>query len=269
MGKISAVPAPSRAIRVSPTAWALALDAVPRLPRTAEGLTRQPATTTATRLPEDLNAATREDAWNELQGLGVAEGTALSPEWADALQAALRPVTLLRLSAAYLGIACNSDFSISGAQGVAVLRRSPIGPDDDGGLRDLAHEPALEVALFDVAHIWGAIAPVLPPLAELRADAAQVRGTLVDEAPRIPLTPAEAANIPEEAILSAAMTTHIGDTRQVWAARWSVNEGTLYSTRTTHGAVILTPQHPGHVAREITYALAGAYRFAAGVSASA
>ncbi|WP_309070175.1 hypothetical protein [Arthrobacter sp.] len=268
MGKISAVPAPSRAIRVSPTAWALALDAVDPVQVTAHGSTHQSAGSQAKKSIKNLDAETREDAWKELQGLGVAEGKVLSRVWADALQAVLRPVTLLRLSAAYLGIACNSDFSISGAQGVAVLRRSTIGPGNDGGLRALAHEPALEVALFDVAQIWGAIAPVLPPLAELRADAVQVRGTS-DDAPRIPLSPAEAANIPEEAILSAAMTTRAGSRRQVWAARWSVSEGTLYSTRTPHGAVILTPQHPGHVAREITYALAGAYEFAAGVSASA
>lgn len=263
------MPAPSRAIRVSPTAWALALDAVPPAAESSGGSTHHPASAAAARLIEDLSAATRQAAWKELQGLGVAEGEALSQEWADALQSVLRPVTLLRLSAAYQGIACNSDLSISGPQGAAVLRRSTIGPDDDRGLRTLAHEPALEVALFDVAHIWGAIAPVLPPLPELRADAAQLRGSLMDGTPRIPLTPAEAANIPEEAILSAAMTTRASGSRQVWAARWSVSEGMLYSTRTAHGAVILTPQRPGHVAREITYALAGADEFAAGVSASA
>ena len=127
----------------------------------------------------------------------------------------------------------------------------------------------IELSLCEVPQIWGAIAPVLPPLPELRADAVHAPNPLSDNTPRIPLTPAEAANVPEEAILSAAMTTNAGGTRQVWAARWSVSEGTLYSTRTAHGAVILTPQHPGHVAREITYALAGAYEFAAGVSASA
>ncbi|WP_323960324.1 hypothetical protein GC088_02425 [Arthrobacter sp. JZ12] len=164
---------------------------------------------------------------------------------------------------------CNSDFSIAGGQGIAVLRRSTIEPDGDGGFRTISHEPALEIALFDVAHIWGAIAPVLPPLDELRQDAANHSGTAEAGIVRIPLTPAEAAAVPEEAILAASMTTRSGESRQVWAGRWSVSRGTLYSVRTADGAAILTPQNPGHVAREITFALAGAYEFAAGGSLSA
>lgn len=260
MGIISAVPAPSSAFKVSPTAWAVALDAASR---EAAPATPGSGDTPPSRLPENLDRAGRANAWAELQELGVASGAHLVPAWTDALQLALRPVTLLRLSAAYLGMGCNSDFNIAGAQGLAVLRRSTIEPDDDGGFRTIAHEPALEIASFDVAHVWGAIAPVLPPLAELRQDAAPAPGSGGHRA-RIPLTPAEAAAVPEEAVLAAAMTTRAGEARQAWAARWSVSEGSLYSVRTAEGATILTPQEPGHVAREITFALAGAYEFAAG-----
>lgn len=264
MGKIPTVPAPSRVVRLSPPAWALALDAAnrkhlpgddPAVPSSADAAS---GATTATRLPGSDGLGGRGSAWAELQRQGVADGGELVGEWADALAAALRPVILLRLSAAFLGRACNSDFAIAGARGVAVLRRSTIEPDDDGGLRTVSREPALEIAVFDLEHIWGAITPVLPPLLELRAAAEEAGTPPSGNVPRIPLTPAEAALVPEDAILSAAITTRAGAGRKVWAARWSVGQGTLYSTRTANGAVILTPQQPGHVAREITSALAGA-----------
>lgn len=270
MGIISAVPAPSRAIRVSPTAWALALDAATRdVPPLTTGRAENSPAPRVARLPHDLAPAARAEAWAELQELGVAKGSDVVPVWREALQTALTPVTILRLSAAYLGMGCNSDFSISGARGVAVLRRSTLEPDGEGGFRTIAHEPALEIALFDVAQIWGVIAPVLPPLTELRQDAAQDSAAAEHNVARIPLTPAEAAAVPEEAVLAAAMTTRAGESRQAWAGRWSVSRGTLYSVRTADGAAILTPQNPGHVAREITFALAGAYEFAVGGPRSA
>ncbi|GAB3546930.1 hypothetical protein GCM10027404_08050 [Arthrobacter tumbae] len=211
-----------------------------------------------------------EDGWAELNTLGVASGTALTPRWHAALQEFLSPVILLRLSAAYNGVGANSDLTLTADRGVCVHRRSTIETDDAGSIRAGDHEPSLEVALFDAEYIWGAISRVLPPLTELRADAVHARTGSGDTVVHMPLTPPEAAAVvPEEAILSAAMTTRAGQSRQVWAGRWSVSEGTLYSVRTTDGALLLTPQRPGYVAREITFALAGAYEFVAGATASA
>lgn len=267
MGILSAVPPPSHVVRISPTAWALALSAA------SAGLphhTEDPPGTRAAHILDALDEPAREDGWAELDRLGVATGTELTPQWRTGLQELLSPVILLRLSAAYSGVGANSDFTISGDRGVCVHRRSTIETDDDGGIRTTGHEPSLEVALFDVEHIWGAISRILPPLTELRADAAHARTDSGDTVVHMPLTPPEAAAVAsEEAILSAAMTARVGESRQVWAGRWSVSEGTLYSVRTTDGALLLTPQRAGHVAREITFALAGAYEFIAGAAASA
>lgn len=267
MGKLSTVPSPSHIIRVSPTAWALALQAA------AVGHhdhTEDLPGARATRILDDLSTSEREHGWAELCLLGVASGTELTPQWRGPLQALLAPVTLLRLSAAYNGVGANSDFMITGDSGVCVHRRSTIETDDDGGIHTTGHEPSLEVALFDAEHVWGAVSRVLPPCAELRADAVRARGDEGDNVLQMPLTPSEAAAVvPEDAILSAAMTTRAGESRQVWAGRWSVSNGTLYSVRTTDGALLLTPQRAGHVAREITFALAGAYEFVAGAAASA
>ncbi|WP_299168331.1 hypothetical protein [uncultured Arthrobacter sp.] len=251
----SSVPPPSHVIRVSPAAWALALSSVSGI---------QPGHT------DELDGPVREAAWAELNRLGVAAGTELTPRWCEPLREVLSPVTLLRLSAAYNGVGANTDFTITGNRGVCVHRRSTIETDDDGGIRTTGHEPSLEVALFDTEHIWGAVSRVLPPLAELRADAVLARTDAGDNVVHMPLTPSEAAAVvPEEAILSAAMTTRSGESRQVWAGRWSVSQGTLYSVRTTDGALLLTPQRAGHVAREIVFALAGSYEFLAGAAASA
>lgn len=202
--------------------------------------------------------------------LGVASGDDLASPWRSALKDVPAPAILLRLSTAYNGVGANSDFTVAGHHGVCVHRRSTIETVDDGGLRTTGYEPSLEVALFDTEHIWGAISRVLPPLAELRTDAAQARPAAGDNVIQMPLTPSEAAAVvPEEAILSAAMTTRAGEDRQVWAGRWSVSRGTLYSVRTTDGALLLTPQRAGQVAREVTFAIAGAYEFLAGAPASA
>lgn len=249
------MPPPSHVIRLSPAAWALALSSVS---------STQPGHTA------ELGRPAREAAWVELNRLGVAAGTELTSQWREPLREVLTPVTLLRLSAAYNGVGANTDFTITADRGVCVHRRSTIETDDDGGIRTTGHEPSLEVALFDTEHIWGAVSRVLPPLAELRADAVHARTHSGDNVVHMPLTPSEAAAVvPEEAILSAAMTTRSGESRQVWAGRWSVSQGTLYSVRTTDGALLLTPQRAGHVAREIVFALAGAYEFLAGAAASA
>ena len=261
------MPSPSHIIRVSPTAWALALNAASagRLDHTED-----PPSARAAGILNDLDTSAIENGWAELHRLGVAAGSELTPPWREPLQELLAPVTLLRLSAAYNGVGANSDFTVTGDRGVCVHRRSTIETDDDGGIRTTGHEPSLEIALFNVEHIWGAISRVLPPLAEFRADAVHARTDGGDNVLHMPLTPLEAAAVvPEEAILSAAMTTHAGESRQVWAGRWSVSEDTLYSVRTTDGALLLTPQSAGHVAREITFALAGAYQFVAGATASA
>lgn len=267
MGILSAVPPPSRVVRVSPTAWALALSAASAGP---QHHTEDSRSAGAARVLDALDKSAREDGWAELDRLGVSTGTELTPPWRASLQELLSPVILLRLSAAYNGVGANSDFTISGDRGVCVHRRSTIEMDDDGGIRTTGHEPSLEVALFNVEHIWGAISRILPPLAELRADAVHARSDSGDTVVHMPLTPPEAAAVvPEEAILSAAMTSRAGESRQVWAGRWSVSGGTLYSVRTTDGALLLTPQRDGHVAREITFALAGAYEFVAGAAESA
>lgn len=266
MGNLSAVPPPSHVVRVSPTAWALALNAASA---GQPGHTEDPPSSTAGIL-DGPDESARQDGWAELQRLGVAAGTELAHPWREFLQELPAPAILLRLSAAYNGVGANSDFAVTGNRGVCVHRRSTLETDDDGGIRTTGHEPSLEVALFNVEHIWGAISRVLPPLTELRADAVQARGDQGDNVLHMPLTPLEAAAVvPEEAILSAAMTTHAGGSRQVWVGRWSVSEGTLYSVRTTDGAFLLTPQRAGHVAREIIFALAGAYKFVAGAAASA
>ena len=255
MGNITTVPPPSHVVRVSPAAWALALNSASAA---------QPGHRV------DLSTPAPENGWAELNSLGVATGTELTPRWHAALQEFLSPVILLRLSAAYNGVGANSDLTITADRGVCVHRRSTIETDDAGGIRTTGHEPSLEVALFDVEHMWGAVTRVLPPLAQLRADAVHARADSGDNIVTMPLTPSEvSAVVPEEAILSAALTTRAGESRQVWAGRWSVSEGTLYSVRTTDGALLLTPKRAGHVAREITFALAGAYEFIAGASASA
>lgn len=259
------MPPPHHVIRLSPSAWALALSAA------ASGLPESgdpPVGGRAARILSELDHAAVQDGWTELHREGVADGSGLAGRWREALQEVLAPVTLLRLSAAYNGIGANSDLTITAGRGVCVHRRSTLETDPDGGLRTTGHEPSLEIALFDAGSAWGAIRRVLPPLKKLRADAAQAGTVHADNALQLPLTPAEAAGLaPEEVILSAAMTTRAGDTRQVWAGRWSVCGGTLYSVRTADGALLLTPQRAGHVAREITFALAGAYQFISGAAA--
>ncbi|WP_026544661.1 hypothetical protein [Arthrobacter sp. 35/47] len=267
MGIPSAVPPPHHVIRLSPAAWALALSAA------ASGLPDDgdhSAGGRAAHVPSELDPAAVQDGWAELGREGVADGSGLVSRWREPLQEVLAPVTLLRLSAAYNGVGANSDLSITADRGVCVHRRSALEPDSDGGLRTTGHEPSLEVALFSAGSAWGAISRVLPPLDELRADAAQAGPVHGDSILQLPLTPSEAAGLgPEEAILSAAMTTRAGEGRQVWAGHWSVCGGRLYSVRTAGGALLLTPQRAGHVAREITFALAGAYQFIAGAAASA
>lgn len=255
MGNLSTVPPPSHVVRLSPAAWSLALSSA----------------STAQSGHTDPSSAPAPDAgWAELNSLGLATGTELSSRWHTALQEFLSPAILLRLSAAYNSVGANSDLTLTADRGVCVHRRSTVETDNDGSIRARGHEPSLEVALFDAENIWGAISRVLPPLPELRADAVHARTDSGDTVVHMPLTPSEAAAVvPEEAILSAAMTTRAGQSRQVWAGRWSVSESTLYSVRTTDGALLLTPQRAGHVAREITFALAGAYEFVAGAAASA
>lgn len=261
------MPPPHHVIRLSPAAWAIALSAA------ASGLPDSgdpPAGDRAAHVLGELDPAAVQDGWAELRREGVADRSGLVPRWRKPLQEVLAPVTLLRLSAAYNGVGANSDLTITADRGVCVHRRSALEPDSDGGHRTIGHEPSLEVALFDAGSVWGAISRVLPPLDVLRADAAQARTVHGDNPLQLPLTPSEAAGLgPEEAILSAAMTTRAGGNRQIWAGRWSVCSGTLYSVRTADGALLLTPQRAGHVAREITFALAGAYQFIAGAAASA
>jgi hypothetical protein len=261
------VPSPSHIIRVSPTAWALALHAASE-GQAAEAEDR--TGTRATRILENLSPSASEDGWAELDRQGVAVGTGLTPHWRESLQQLTAPAILLRLSAAYNGVGTNSDFAITGDHGVCVHRRSTIKPSDHAAIHTTGHEPSLEVALFDTEHIWGAISRVLPPFAEFRADSVHARTDPGGKLLRLPLTPSEAAAVvPEDAILSAVLTTRTEENRQFWAGRWSVSEGTLYSVRTTDGAVILAPRRAGHVVREITSALAGACEFVAGAAAGA
>lgn len=253
MGTFTSVSGPDHVVRVSPTAWALALSTAGKL-SIPEGPTPPGL---AALQPDALGAA-----WGELGSAGIAEGSSLSPVWQDALHLVLNPVTLLKFEARYNDVGGNSDVSIDGARGVCVHTRRTVESTNDGGFRTVAHEPAVEISLFDVASVWGAIARTLPPLQQVRADAVHARSVLAENVVRIDADAGTAVQ-PEEASVSAAMTTRAGAGRQVWAARWSVSGAKLHSVGLRDGTLTLTSRPAGHIAREVIFALAGAYEFAA------
>ncbi|NJC21328.1 hypothetical protein BJ994_000404 [Arthrobacter pigmenti] len=297
MGTFTSVPGPTRIIRISDIAWSVAVDAASQKLAAHDGddnAANTPSTTAA------LSQETVNLAWAELRTAGIARGDAITDAWLGAINLILSPDTLIRLTAEYNGLSGHSDLSITGSRGACVYRRRTIETLPNGGTRITGRESGVEISLFNAAQFWGSAVRVLPPLEELRADAANA-GYVIGEDPVVVPSEVSAAlaahlqQTPDDDGGLAAALTGLGapaeltdvvvhqtasvtatletpaDVRVLaWAGMWSLANGQLYSirARADEGAVTLTRVQPGHVARELSFALVGAYDFAGSAQGS-
>ncbi|GAB3541855.1 hypothetical protein GCM10027403_33800 [Arthrobacter tecti] len=291
MGTFTSVPGPTRIVRISDIAWALALDAAGTTfaAHDSDNIAANTPSATAALPQETVNLA-----WAELRTAGIARGDAITDAWLGVINLILFPGTLVRMTAEYNGLSGQSELSITGSRGACVYRRRTIESLPNGGTRITGREPAVEISLFNAAQFWGSAVRVLPPVEELRADAANARdvtgetpvvvprevsaaiathlqqksdddGGLAAALPGLDV-PAELTDVVvhQTASVTATMETRAGGRVLTWAGMWSFADDQLYviRTRADEGAVTLTRVQPGHVARELSFALVGAYDFA-------
>ncbi|MDO5752763.1 hypothetical protein [Arthrobacter sp.] len=254
-----------RRIQLSTAAWQLLCEATSTildLPATnSAGQAAAPGTEflqLGSAQPAPLSGDAEAAAWSELKELGMSPAACeVALQWMGAVSILLTAPITVTARATYNGVSTTSVLGLRAGRGLAVHQRhiSEVHGQDSVVV---GSEDSMEVTLFDMDNVWGATARLLPPLDVVQA--ASLAAPLPAGAATSPglssYGPAEDANVALSVVTAAE-----GRPSRVWAGKWSVRGGQLYSVPTDGDAspAHVTPVPSGHIAHELVAAVVVAH----------
>ncbi|MEZ2373055.1 hypothetical protein [Arthrobacter sp. RCC_34] len=263
--------------------WALAVEKASRA-----ASTQPPAET----LPDPLAALTddqRQALEAELRSAGLTDDDgALTPDWQQTLTRAAEAPLTLELVARSSGVSVHCDVSLAGGSGLARTSSRTVRELPDGTVTTETVGERMAVTAFSEESLWAVVSAALPDVPELTSTAMPS----VDREERLPVTASELAAV--NAATRATVQLSVAAGRQIATGipdpgsplyrsvhLWLLTDR-LFEVRTTPArqvdgsgdgqggagaapegrpGVVLIPQEPGTLARQLVWDVLGAQQF--------